>query len=64
MKASGEREAHDTPCKGKCNIFGEDCKTCFRTAEEVLNWNLLSIEDKVKIKALIKERVKQNGIRK
>lgn len=57
MKISGERDPWDTPCEGSCPIFGDDCRTCGRTAEEIRLWNSLTREQKQKVNERInKER--------
>lgn len=52
MKASGERDPWDTPCKGICsttNVGDNVCRGCGRTAEEVRVWNGLSKTEKIEI---------------
>jgi uncharacterized protein len=41
----------DTPCVGVCStVYGDDiCRGCKRTSDEVIDWNLLTAEQKTAI---------------
>lgn len=60
MKANGERNEWDTPCRGICsttNVGDDVCKGCGRTAEEVIQWNTFSRERKIAINRRLQNEV-------
>lgn len=57
MKTNGEREEWDTPCRGVCsttNVGDSICRGCGRTAEEVINWNSYTRDQKVAVNRRLK----------
>ena len=52
MKINGERDLTDSPCVGICsstNVGDAICIGCGRTAEEVIEWNSYTDEQRVTI---------------
>lgn len=52
MKVSGEKDLTDSPCIGICsstNLGDEICIGCGRTAQEVIDWNSYSDDEKIAI---------------
>ncbi len=50
MKINGERDNTDSPCVGICSatsLGDEVCIGCGRTANEVIEWNTLTDEQKI-----------------
>lgn len=57
MKINGERTLIDTPCIGICsttNVGDKICKGCGRTDEEVIHWNMYTLEKKCAINKRLK----------
>jgi predicted Fe-S protein YdhL (DUF1289 family) len=60
MKVNGERDMTDSPCVGICsttNVGDEICMGCGRTAQEVIDWNTYSDQQKI----LINKRLKNDS---
>lgn len=58
MKVNGEKDITDSPCVGICsttNLGDEICLGCGRTAQEVIDWNTYSDQQKI----LINQRLKR-----
>ncbi len=52
MKINGERDLTDSPCIGICsstNVGDDICRGCGRTAQEVIEWNTYTNEQKIAI---------------
>lgn len=52
MKINGERDLTDSPCIGICsstNVGDDICIGCGRTAQEVIDWNTYTDEQKIRI---------------
>jgi predicted Fe-S protein YdhL (DUF1289 family) len=50
MKVNGERDLTDSPCVGICsstNVGDAICIGCGRTAEEVIEWNSYTDEQRI-----------------
>lgn len=48
-----------SPCVGRCshNVGDDICKGCGRTIPEVRDWNQLTSEQKIEVKAIAKGRI-------
>lgn len=63
MKINGEKDLTDSPCIGICsstNLGDEICMGCGRTAEEVIEWNTYTDEQRIAINL----RLRQNTAKK
>jgi predicted Fe-S protein YdhL (DUF1289 family) len=52
MKINGERDLTDSPCVGICsstNVGDEICIGCGRNAQEVIDWNAYTDEQRIAI---------------
>lgn len=52
MKINGEKDFTDSPCVGICSStsFGDEvCIGCGRTAQEVIEWNTYTDQQKIAI---------------
>jgi predicted Fe-S protein YdhL (DUF1289 family) len=57
MKINGEKDDTDSPCVGICsstNVGDAICIGCGRTAEEVIEWNTYSDQQKIAINLRLK----------
>ena len=60
MKINGERDMTDSPCVGICsstNMGDAICIGCGRTAEEVIEWNTYSDEQRIAINQRLQGRL-------
>lgn len=60
MSILGNRNQPEAnPCAGRCTQSVGDyvCATCGRTVEETSDWNALSVEERIRIKAQAKARL-------
>ncbi|MES2218891.1 MAG: DUF1289 domain-containing protein [Pseudomonadota bacterium] len=52
MKVNGDKDLTDSPCVGICsttNLGDAVCIGCHRTAEQVIEWNTYTDEQKIAI---------------
>jgi predicted Fe-S protein YdhL (DUF1289 family) len=59
MKISGERDLTDSPCVGICsstNVGDEICVGCGRTAQEVIEWNTYTDEQRIQINKRLQQQ--------
>jgi predicted Fe-S protein YdhL (DUF1289 family) len=57
MKINGERDMTDSPCVGICsttNVGDDICLGCGRTAEEVIEWNTYTDEQRIAINSRLR----------
>lgn len=60
MSVMGRRDSPTSnPCVGRCSHCVGDfqCRGCGRTVPEVLNWNTLTDDEKIEIKAQLPQRL-------
>ncbi|MDG1772066.1 MAG: DUF1289 domain-containing protein [Oceanicoccus sp.] len=49
-----------SPCVSVCVLSEEDiCEGCYRSAQEITDWSVLSVEDKQVVMGNVKQRFKQ-----
>jgi len=49
-----------SPCISVCVLNEEDvCEGCYRSAQEITDWSILSVEDKQVVMTKVKRRFKQ-----
>ncbi len=59
MNIFGEKDLTDSPCVGICsstNLGDEVCIGCKRTAQEVIDWNSYSNEQKIAINLRLRKK--------
>lgn len=60
MNIFGEKDLTDSPCVGICsstNVGDEICIGCKRTAQEVIDWNSYSDQQKIEINLRLKKEM-------
>ncbi len=58
MNILGEKDLSDSPCIGICsstNLGDEICIGCKRTAQEVIDWNSYTDQQKIEINVRLKQ---------
>jgi predicted Fe-S protein YdhL (DUF1289 family) len=61
MKINGERDLTDSPCVGICsstNVGDEICIGCGRSAQEVIDWNTYTDEQRIVINIRLQNQKK------
>jgi hypothetical protein len=65
MNIFGEKDLTDSPCVGICsstNLGDEICIGCKRTAQEVIDWNTYSDQQKIEINRRLQKMIESEFV--
>ena len=51
-----------TPCIKYCRLKGRECQGCYRTIEQIRNWNQYTDEERDKIISECQTKMKENPL--